>query len=184
MKFNLNKDIMTTIAKPKRRNRRMATPLNERLFPTMREHLWSPWHLRTFPRHISNMAKVKDADSIFDDDFFEDHSQIPAMNIKEHKQNFEIEVAVPGFTKEDFEVSIEGNILNISGEASNKEEETEEDYTRQEFNYRSFERSLTLPETIDLGQDIKASYENGILKLNLFKKELTKEIPKKVIDIN
>jgi HSP20 family protein len=122
--------------------------------------------------------------SIFNgDDFFEEDSMMPAMNVKENDTNFEIEFAAPGFTKKDFEVTINDKMLNVSGEKKKEATEKEEGYTRQEFSYSSFKRSLQLPTTVNTDQDVKATYENGILKLNLQKNEEAKEQPKKVIEV-
>jgi len=108
---------------------------------------------------------------------------MPAMNVKEHEDDFEIEFAAPGFSKKDFEVTITDSILNVCGEKKEEVEEKEEDYTRKEFSYNSFKRSLSLPKSVNADQDIKATYKNGILKLNLLKKEEAKEPPKKVIEV-
>ena len=122
-------------------------------------------------------------DDFFSNDFFEEDSLMPAMNVKEHEKDFEIEFAAPGFSKKDFEVTINGNILNVCGEKKNESEEKQEDYTRKEFSYNSFKRSLQLPKTVQTEQDVKATYKNGILKLNLQKKEEAKAKLKKVIDV-
>lgn len=122
-------------------------------------------------------------DDFFSNDFFEEDSLMPAMNVKEHEKDFEIEFAAPGFSKKDFEVTINGNILNVCGEKKNESEEKQEDYTRKEFSYNSFKRSLQLPKTVQTEQDVKATYKNGILKLNLQKKEEAKAKPKKVIEV-
>jgi len=174
---------MTTLTKRRRPHKRMISPLSERLFPTMREHLWAPWDYRTYPRHYSKIEDLKDFEDLFNEDFFEEDSLLPAMNIKEQDNKFEIELAVPGFSKKDFEISIEGSTLHITGETREEEETTDDDYRRKEFSYKSFKRSLSLPETIDLHQEIKAVYTNGILKLNLLKKELTEKDTKKLIEV-
>jgi HSP20 family protein len=106
----------------------------------------------------------------------------PALNIKETEDGFEIELAAPGFGKKDFEVTIEDNCLNISAEKSKSEEEKEDNYTRREFSYNSFERSLQLPETVKQ-EAIKASYKDGILSFNLAKKEEAKKLPPKKVQI-
>ena len=106
----------------------------------------------------------------------------PALNIKETDDNFEIELAAPGFAKKDFEVTIEDNCLNISAEKSTSEEEKEDNYTRREFSYNSFERSLQLPENIKQ-EAIKAKYKDGILSFNLAKKEEEKRTPPKKVQI-
>lgn len=140
---------------------------------------------RLFPWTWSN-DRLKDflsSEEFFDDDFFEENSLMPAMNIKDHEKDFEIELAAPGFNKKDFEVTIEGNILHVFGEKRKEEEEKEEDFTRKEFSYNAFKRSLTLPENVKENAKVKAVYKNGILKLNLPKKEMVKKEPLKKIEI-
>lgn len=116
------------------------------------------------------------------DRFWNGKTVEPALNIKETEDNFEIELAAPGFSKKDFEVTIDDGCLNISAERSSSEEEKDENYTRREFNYNSFERSLQLPETVK-EEEIKAKYRDGILSFNLAKKEEAKKQPPKVIEI-
>jgi HSP20 family protein len=106
----------------------------------------------------------------------------PALNIKESEDKFEIELAAPGFSKKDFNVTIDDGCLNISAEKSMEEEEKEENYTRREFSYNSFERSLQLPESIK-EEEIKAHYHDGILSFDLVKKEEAKKKPPKVVKI-
>ncbi|WP_445381387.1 Hsp20/alpha crystallin family protein [Robiginitalea sp. IMCC43444] len=115
-------------------------------------------------------------------DFWNGKTMEPALNIKETDDHFEIELAAPGFTKKDFNITIEDGMLNITAEKEVSKEEKEEDYTRREFNYTSFERSLQLPETVK-EEAIKAMYANGILKFNLLKKEEAKKRPPKVIEV-
>ncbi|NHF59634.1 Hsp20/alpha crystallin family protein [Flavobacteriaceae bacterium TP-CH-4] len=107
----------------------------------------------------------------------------PALNIKETDDHFEIELAAPGFAKKDFEVTIEDGCLNISAEKKMEKEEKEENYTRREFSYNSFERSLQLPESVKQ-EEIKAAYKDGILSFNLLKKEEAKKIPPKKVEIS
>lgn len=140
----------------------------KRLFPS-----WNNDGLQTF----------LNSDDFFNNDFFEEDCLMPAMNVKEHDEDFEIEFAAPGFSKKDFEVTIDDNILNVCGEKKKEVEEKDDDYTRKEFSYNSFKRSLSLPKTVNINQDVKATYKNGILKLNLQKKEEAKEQAKKVIEV-
>jgi len=176
---------MTTLMKRRRKNRRMLNPLSERLFPTMRESLLDPWTDRMFPSNFGELQNMFKFDDIFNGDFFEEDSLMPAMNVKEHDEDFEIEVAAPGFSKKDFEVTIDGNILNISGEKKEEKDEKDEDYTCKEFSYKSFKRSSKLPETIDLDQEVKAKYKDGILEIKLLKKEDAKKLAsKKVVEIS
>lgn len=119
----------------------------------------------------------------FDNDFFNLEKSLPAMNVKEHEHDFEIELASPGFDKKDFEITMKDDVLEVSAQKSKEEEEKEDDYTRKEFNYRSFRRSLQLPKTVDDSKDIKATYKNGILKLHLMKKEEFKQKAKRKIEV-
>lgn len=131
----------------------------------------------------NNLVDFFDRDTLFNDDFFNMEKSLPAMNVKEHDDDFEIELASPGFDKKDFEITMNNDILEVSAEKSAAEEEQEDDYTRKEFNYRSFRRSLQLPKTVDDSKDVKATYKNGILKLQLMKKEEAKEKSKRVIEV-
>ena len=107
----------------------------------------------------------------------------PALNIKEKKDEYEIELAAPGFSKKDFEVTIDDGCLNISAKKSESKEKKDENYTRKEFSYNSFERSLELPKSI-ADDKIKAKYDNGILKFSLAKKEEAKTHKPKMIEIS
>ncbi|MBD0850207.1 Hsp20/alpha crystallin family protein [Maribacter arenosus] len=116
------------------------------------------------------------------DTFWNGKTTEPALNIKETEDKFEIELAAPGFAKKDFEITIEDGCLNISAEKSTSEEEKEENYTRREFSYNAFERSLQLPESVK-EEAIKAKYKEGILSFDLLKKEELKKKPPKKVEI-
>ncbi len=124
-----------------------------------------------------------DTDDFFADDFFIRERNLPAMNVKENKNDFEIELAVPGFSKKDIEVTIENDVLHICAKQEKEEVEENENYTRKEFSYNSFDRRLQLPNSVDQNEKIEAKYKDGVLTLNLSKKEEANEPPKKVIDI-
>ena len=85
--------------------------------------------------------------------------------------------------KEDFKVEIDNQVLSISSEMKNETSNEEDTFTRKEFEYASFNRSFTLPESVD-AEHIKASYEDGILKLTLPKKEEAKKKPARTIKIS
>lgn len=119
----------------------------------------------------------------FNDNFFHLEKSLPAMNVKEHDNDFEIELASPGFDKKDFEITLKDDILEVAAEKKADREEKEDDYTRKEFNYRSFRRALQLPKTVDDSKEVKATYENGILKLHLLKKAEAKKTNKRKIDV-
>ena len=121
-------------------------------------------------------------DSFFKDSYVDDRAlaKIPAVNISENENQFEIELAVPGFKKEDFKINLEENVLTVSSE---KKEETKEEgkkVTRKEFSYASFKRSFTLPETADANH-ISAKYENGLLLLTVAKKEEAKVQAREIV---
>jgi HSP20 family protein len=105
------------------------------------------------------------------------------MNVKEHDTGFDIEFAAPGFSKKDFVITIDEDVLNVSRKKEAESVEQEKGDTRKEFSYNSFKKSLKLPKSVDTNQDFKATYKNGILKLNILKKEETKESIKKVIEV-
>lgn len=123
------------------------------------------------------------ADNLFNDRLWLKKMDEPALNIKEKKDGFEIELAAPGYDKKDFEITIDDGCLNISAKKTVSKDEKDENYTRKEFSYSSFERSLELPDSI-VDEKIKAKYENGILKFNLAKKEEAKKAKPKVIEIS
>jgi HSP20 family protein len=130
--------------------------------------------------------------SIFNDFFDRDlfdmtntsfmNSTLPAVNIKESKEDYQVEVAAPGMNKDDFKIELENNFLVISSEKEDKKEEEGKEFTRREFSYQSFKRSFSLPKTIE-DSKIKANYKDGVLKITLPKKEEAKEKPKKLITI-
>jgi HSP20 family protein len=109
----------------------------------------------------------------------------PLLNIKETENEFEITFAAPGFAKDDFNVSVEENVLTVSSEKKNDKEVTAEKgtYSRKEYSYQSFSRSLTLPQGKVDTQSISATYINGILTVMLPKKEEAKPQPVKLIEI-
>lgn len=114
---------------------------------------------------------------------FKTVSGIPAVNITEGKENFTIEVAAPGLNKENFKINIENNLLTISSEKKNEKEDKEKNYVRREFSYSSFKRSFVLPDMVQ-SDGIKASHKDGILMVEIPKKEEAKEKPPREIQIS
>ena len=116
--------------------------------------------------------------------FSNTNTTIPAVNIKETFDHYEVEVAAPGMTKKDFKVVLEGNILTISSEkATNKEEGEEVRYTTREFSYQSFSRTFTLQKDVVDIEKIQAKYEEGVLHLLIPKMEHAKQQQPKLIEI-
>lgn len=116
-------------------------------------------------------------------DFFNRKGMDPLANILEHPDSFELDLAAPGLKKDDFKIHLENNVLTISSEIRDEEEEETKNYTRKEFHYSSFSRSFTLPRSVDL-EKIRADYESGILKVMLPKKEDARVDVKKEIKIS
>lgn len=117
--------------------------------------------------------------------FSDTNTTIPAVNIKETAENYEVEVAAPGMTKKDFKVELDGNSLTISSERSNeREEKDDERYSRKEFSYQSFQRTFTLQNDVVDIDKIQAKYENGLLHLLIPKKEEAKQKPPRLIQIS
>jgi HSP20 family protein len=112
-------------------------------------------------------------DNEFTNDIFEGVRTPVLVNTKESKDNYKIEIAAPGQSKDAFKLEVLDNILTISTEKTeNKTEETEK-WTRKEFHFASFKRSFTLPKTVD-AEKIGAEYKDGILYVTLPKQEETK----------
>jgi HSP20 family protein len=139
-----------------------------------RRSVLTPWS-NPFDRFFRN-----DFVDLWDDDF---PSTIPSINVAEENDHYRIEMAAPGLKKNDFNIDMDGNIITISC----KKESTVEDggngdrkgnkdkkgnYTRREYNYSSFSRSFTLPENANPDK-ISAKYNEGILQLQVPKKEQT-----------
>src|SRR5687768_1004053 len=101
------------------------------------------------------------------------------VNVKENDKSYTIDVVAPGFEKSDFKVSLEEKVLTISAEKKDEVKEENEKQIRKEYGYRSFKRSFTLDEKTD-GAKIDAKYVNGVLTLNLPKKEEVKPSVKEI----
>jgi HSP20 family protein len=95
----------------------------------------------------------------------------PSVNVIETDTAYELQIAAPGLSKEDFKISVEGQLLTISSEKETKQEEKEQTYTRKEFSYASFKRSFNLPEHTVQTDKITAKYTDGVLKLYIPKTE-------------
>lgn len=117
--------------------------------------------------------------------FSDTNTTIPAVNIKETAENYEVEVAAPGMAKKDFKIELDGNTLTISSERSDQKEEKEsEKYSRKEFSYQSFQRTFNLQKDVMDVDKIQAKYENGLLHLLIPKKEEAKQKPPRLIQIS
>ena len=113
---------------------------------------------------------------------FNNGMTLPAVNIKETKDQFILELAIPGMKKSDFNIDVDNKVLSISSEIETKNEESDEQFTRREFGYSSFKRTFSLPDSVNSDQ-IQASYTDGILKIDLPKREEAKEKPARRVEI-
>lgn len=125
--------------------------------------------------------------SIIDDLFLNQdwnhiNQTVPAANIIEAGDHFDIQLAAPGKKKSDFKIELEEGVLTITSETETKSTEKEGNYTRKEFGYSSFKRSFNIPETVSADK-ISAAYKEGILTVSLPKKEEALPLPKKLISI-
>lgn len=111
------------------------------------------------------------------------NTTIPAINVKETNDSFEVEVAAPGMDKKDFKVELDGNMLSVSSEKKNEWQNENEKYTQKEFSYQSFQRTFQLPKDVVDADKIQAKYENGLLHLTIPKKEQAKQRPPRTIEI-
>jgi len=112
------------------------------------------------------------------------NTTIPSVNIKETENEFEVDMAAPGMNKEDFKIELNSNILTILSERQAENETSKgKNVTRREFSYQSFSRSFTLPAIVETDQ-ITAKYENGLLRVNIPKKEEAKPKPMKQIEVS
>ncbi len=107
-----------------------------------------------------------------------------AVNIHETKEAYNLEVLVPGFSKEELYIELEKGLLTLKAEHQEEQEATEKNYTRREFRKQSFERSFRLPENEVDEDNIKANFKNGILELSIPKLQKVETETKKLIDIH
>ncbi|MEN0054804.1 MAG: Hsp20/alpha crystallin family protein [Mucilaginibacter sp.] len=114
-------------------------------------------------------------DSILNDSYFGNKlvARVPAVNISETENEFQIELAAPGLKKEDFKINLDKNVLTISAEKKSENVEEGKKISKREYSYNSFSRSFTLPESADQSK-IEADYTDGVLNLIVSKKEEAK----------
>ena len=139
---------------------------NGSIFPT--------WIDELFPKH-------------FADEFLTglNHtSTMPSVNIIENSDSYELQMAIPGFKKSDFNIELDHDVLSISVEANQENSVENQNFTRREFSYSSFKRTFNLPENVIDTNGIKASYLDGILNISIPKREEAKRKPSRNIEIS
>ena len=107
----------------------------------------------------------------------------PSTNIREDANGFYLELAAPGLSKEAFQLQLDQDLLTIEVVNADSEKVNNKKFLRREFNYSAFKRTFTLPDTVN-AEKIDASYDKGVLLVNLPKKEAAKPLPTRVIKIN
>lgn len=105
----------------------------------------------------------------------------PAVNVIEHENAFQIDVAAPGFERNELKVTIDKNLLTISSVPDEKKAEGKEKFLKREFASSSFTRSFELPNNVEADK-IEASHKNGVLSINIPKKAKV-EIPVQEIEV-
>ncbi len=104
-------------------------------------------------------------------------SFVPPVDVYEDEHSFQLKMEVPGIEEKDIDIRLENNVLTVRGERKFEKEEKEDNYRRIERRYGTFTRSFTLPNTVN-GEDVKADYVNGVLKIRLGKRAEAK--PKQI----
>lgn len=107
-------------------------------------------------------------------------NKFPAVNISENEKEYDLEVVVPGFRKEDIKVRVEDDMLTISAESKSESQDGEKEYTRREYTYSAFTRNFQLPENVR-SDNLEAHYEDGVLHIKIPKSQNhvknSKEVP-------
>jgi len=142
------------------------------MLPAFRTNMYAPAFMDQFLNNSTPSRR-----------FNQNRFSSPAINIIENEKDFILDVAAPGLNKSDFTIELDNDVLSISSEVKSKEEKSEENFTRKEFNYNSFKRLFSVPDSVD-GSKIKASSKNGILSIVLPKKEEAIPVPTREIKIS
>ena len=105
------------------------------------------------------------------------NSASPAINIKESENEYKVEVAAPGMTKDDFSIKIDADnqlIVSMEKKEEHKDENKKEKYLRREFAYTQFQQIMILPDNVEKDK-IEAQVENGVLQIDIPKKQIAVE---------
>lgn len=137
-----------------------------------------------WPMLLSNFFN-RDAFNEGNQSFFNQNYITPAVNIRESAEAYAIELVAPGMTKNDFKIELDGSQLTITAEKADESESGDQHtYHRKEFSFQSVKRSFTLPEKVVDAEKITAEYKEGILYLNIPKKEEALPKPARMIQIS
>ena len=142
---------------------------------------------RNFPGVMMNIPKVLDdlmsANHPSDFSKFVRDFNAPAYNVKETDENYIVELAVPGFAKNDFKIEVHEGKMTVSFEMEENQEGGKDGYSYREFKKESFSRQFVLPKGKVDEEKVQAAYENGVLTITLSKKEEAKPKAPKHIEV-
>jgi HSP20 family protein len=128
--------------------------------------------LRTLQEEVNRLFSTN-LTRAFDDEGIARGAWAPSVDIYENKDQIVLEAELPGMNQEDFDLSIENNVITLRGERKFEKTEESDNYHRVERSYGAFTRSFTLPQTVS-PEGATAEYNNGVLRVTLPKREETK----------
>ena len=134
-------------------------PVKSNLRPTVSRFFEDDWDT-IFDWNIRNLNNVK--------------STLPSVNVEENDDAFIIELAAPGFEKENFKIELKNDLLVVEGESNLSEVNENSKVVKREFTYSNFKRSFKIDNTLIDSDKIEAAYNAGILRILLIKKEQAK----------
>jgi len=136
---------------------------------------WNPY--RELNSLQSRMNRLFDAQFGGREESLTTGAFVPPVDVYEDQHSVQLKLEVPGIAEKDLDITVEKNTLTVTGERKFEAEEKEENFHRVERRYGSFTRSFSLPTTVNT-EDIKADYEQGVLKIRLAKRQEAK--PKQI----
>ena len=128
--------------------------------------------LRTLQEEVNRLFSTN-LTRAFDDEGIGRGAWAPSVDIYENKDQIVLEAELPGMNQDDFDLSIENNVITLRGERKFEKTDESDNYHRVERSYGSFTRSFTLPQTVS-AEGATAEYSNGVLRVTLPKREETK----------
>ena len=128
--------------------------------------------LRTLQEEVNRLFSTN-LTRAFDDEGIGRGAWAPSVDIYENKDQIVLEAELPGMKQEEFDLSIENNVITLRGERKFEKTDETDSYHRVERSYGAFTRSFTLPQTVS-GEGATAEYNNGVLRVTLPKREETK----------
>ena len=138
----------------------------------------------SFPYLVESLFDRSLHTPFFQKNYEDNVSTAPLVNVYETKDEYIIDLAVPGIKKNDVRLHIENDVLEVFYDTKKDEAEKKGKYTHREFSFYSFSKSFTLPKGKVNTDDVQATYEKGILTVSLPKREEAKPKPKRVIEVS